>query len=480
VPNGNGNGAIRLPPGATLVDSSGGMNLPPGATLVSGGGSQPSAADLDTQLHQAYDNRPLWRKVLGLDPDASELSPELQNHLAQQKQAAQRQVASQLQGVYSGYGQGLKSGAMAAPFVVAAPIAGAAAAEAAGGGALGLGANVLAQGLTGATIAGAEGATPRQAAISGALTAAGPVLEAAAAPTATALEQSAARTYGQVLKPTTQAAKFTTQKIMPQLVEERPVALTRTALAEKAATQAEEYGQQIEQTVEGMKGQMTMQPVLDSLNDLRQTYTINGVSLRPEVDAAIDTVSNTLGKLGPEVSYQDAVQARRVLDQAVAEARGYQGATLSDASLASIRREAATSFRTELAKASPDLAALNAKYKFWNGLSDVMDATALRQTGQADPLGQTLQTAAGIGAGVVKAGAKGGGAYGTAAYALGKLFRSTAWKTASAATKANLADALASGDLDAVSDLLTKFGAAQAAGPPPPGAMATAVAQRQP
>jgi hypothetical protein len=455
------------------------MQLPPGASLVSGGTTAgPSSADLDAQLHQAYDSRPLWRKVLGLDPDTSQLSPQLQNHLANQKQAAQKQLASQLQGVYSGYGQGLKSGAMAAPFVVAPPLAGAAAAEAAGGGALGLGANVLAQGLTGATIAGAEGATPGQAAIAGGLTAAGPLVEAAAGPVSTALEQSAARTYGQVLKPTTQAAKFTTQKIMPQLLEERPVALTRTALAEKAASQAEEYGQKIEETVEGMKGEMPLQPVLDSLDDLRQTYTINGVSLRPEVDAAIDTVTNTLGKLGPDISYQDAVQARRVLDQAVAEAKGYQGATLSDASLASIRREAAGSFRQELAKASPDLAALNAKYKFWNGLSDVMDATALRQVGQADPLGQTLQTAAGIGAGVVKAGAKGGGAYGTAAYALGKLFRSAAWKTASAATKANMADALASGDLDAITDLLTKFGAGYVAAPPQAGAMNTAVAEK--
>jgi hypothetical protein len=41
-------------------------------------------------------------------------------------------------------------------------------------------------------------------------------------------------------------------------------------------------------------------------------------------------------------------------------------------------------------------------------------------------------------------------------YTLGKVFRSTGWRTVSAATKASLADALASGNFDEVGSLLGK------------------------
>jgi hypothetical protein len=77
-------------------------------------------------------------------------------------------------------------------------------------------------------------------------------------------------------------------------------------------------------------------------------------------------------------------------------------------------------------------------------LSDVPDATALRQTGQSAPLGQMLETAAGSGV-----------------YLLNKLVRSTLWRTVSAASKVKLANTLASGDADAVVDVLSKMGAAQ-------------------
>ena len=50
---------------------------------------------------------------------------------------------------------------------------------------------------------------------------------------------------------------------------------------------------------------------------------------------------------------------------------------------------------------------------------------------------------------------------GTGVWLLGKTLCSTAWRTASAATKVKLANALASGSADAVVDVLSKMGAAQ-------------------
>jgi hypothetical protein len=54
MPNGNGNGGMALPPGATLV-SPGSMSLPPGATLVSaGGGVAPSPPPAQSDLMRLY------------------------------------------------------------------------------------------------------------------------------------------------------------------------------------------------------------------------------------------------------------------------------------------------------------------------------------------------------------------------------------------------------------------------------------------
>jgi len=122
--------------------------------------------------------------------------------------------------------------------------------------------------------------------------------------------------------------------------------------------------------------------VVDALENLKGRNMVNGVDLRPEVTEAVDRVSDQIKAMGPDISNQDAVKARRILDNAVQQAKGYTGAQLSDASMAAIRKETANSIRGELAKANPDLAAVNAKFYFWNSLSEVMDATVQRKTGK--------------------------------------------------------------------------------------------------
>jgi hypothetical protein len=157
------------------------------------------------------------------------------------------------------------------------------------------------------------------------------------------------------------------------------------------------------------------------------------------------------------------VKARRILDAGVSEAKGYQGAQLSDASMAAIRKETANSIRSELGKASPDLAAVNAKYHFWNTLSDVMEATIQRKTGQAQTgLLPTTETAAAGAAGATH-GLGAGAGYAGAIYALGKLTRSTAWRTISAASKSSIADALANGDFEGFGKIIGAIPAASSA-----------------
>jgi hypothetical protein len=285
------------------------------------------------------------------------------------------------------------------------------------------------------------------------------------------LKSSAQKNYEDVLNPTRVDTKYQTQQIMPKLLEERPVAMTRQGLANKAAGQADIAGQQIEQTVSGLQGDMKTQPVINQLENLRQKYQVNGVSLRPEVDGAINTLQDQLravskpadvpgGAQGPgeaSISYQDVVRARRILDDAVAEVGGYQGKPLSDTSLANIRKATANSFREELSQASPDLAAVNAKFHFWNTLEDVLDQTMSRKTGQVNALPK-VETIIGAAGGFAQSGISGAAGFGAAINLIGKAVRSTAWRTLSAATKGSIADALANGQFGAVSDLLGKVG----------------------
>jgi len=296
-------------------------------------------------------------------------------------------------------------------------------------------------------------------------------LQAVAPRVSSALESSAAENYKDVLNPTKITTKYQTQQIMPQLLKERPIALSREGLAEKAAGQADVAGQQVEDAVSNLQGTMRTQPVIDGLENLRQKYQVNGVSLRPEVDSAIDAVQDQLramsqpgqvpgGAAGPgeaTISYQDVVKARRILDQAVAEVGGYQGRPLSDTSLANIRKATANSFREELSNASPDLAAVNAKFHFWNTLNDILEQTIQRKTGQVNALPKVETVIAGAG-GLAKSGLSGAAGYGAAMNALGKAIRSTGWRTVSAATKAGIADALANGQFDKVAPLLDKAG----------------------
>jgi hypothetical protein len=153
------------------------------------------------------------------------------------------------------------------------------------------------------------------------------------------------------------------------------------------------------------------------------------VSLRPEVDSAIDAVSQQMQKMGPDVSLQDAVKARRILDSAASEAKGYQGAQLSDASMAAIRKEAVNSIRSELAQASPNLAAVNAKFHFWNSLNDVLEQTIQRKTGQVGALSKVETVVAGAG-GLAHGGLSGATGYAAAVNFLGKAIRSAGWNTA--------------------------------------------------
>lgn len=285
------------------------------------------------------------------------------------------------------------------------------------------------------------------------------------------LKGSMAKDYEAVLNPTKQGTKFQTQKIMPQLMQERPIAASRQGLADKAGGMADLYGQQIENKVSTLQGNMQAKPVIDSLQKLKDKFVVNGVNLRPEVSGAIDIASDQMQQMakGGVLPYQDAVKARRILDDAVNDSKGWGGYNISDASLTNVRKEFANSIRSEIGKANPDLAALNAKFSFWKNLNDVMDATISRKTGQVGALSQ-VKTVIAAGAGMATGGLSSAVEAGAAMKVLNSTINSTAWRTVTASMKGDIADALASGKFNKVLSILGKSGAAaqlQAATPNP-------------
>lgn len=68
-----------------------------------------------------------------------------------------------------------------------------------------------------------------------------------------------------------------------------------------------------------------------------------------------------------------------------------------------------------------------------------------------------LQTAAGLAGGAANGGLGGAAGAGSGVYLLNKLMRSTLWRTVSAASKAQLVNALASGSADTVVAMLSKW-----------------------
>jgi hypothetical protein len=59
------------------------------------------------------------------------------------------------------------------------------------------------------------------------------IARAAGGPVSRFLESSAQKSYESILNPTKQATKYQTQQIMPQLLEERPIAMTRKGLRKR-------------------------------------------------------------------------------------------------------------------------------------------------------------------------------------------------------------------------------------------------------
>ncbi len=274
------------------------------------------------------------------------------------------------------------------------------------------------------------------------------------------LQQSAAEQFARVLGPTTKKLKKAAKRVVPELLDRRVTALTKEGLLERATAERMAAGEAIENALQEIPeaALVKTKATLDALESLKDRFVIKGTEVvaNKNAIASIDALKEVIGELGEEASLHSLVDLKRIWDKEVASAGRDFARPLAESTALNLKRAASNALRGELAKESPELARLNAEFALWKSAEEILEATAERVVGQKGFARRITQLA-----GAVAGGAQGGliGIFGGATIAnnLSKLINSAAWGTISAKTKAQLADALASGNFGIVTQIVNRL-----------------------
>lgn len=274
---------------------------------------------------------------------------------------------------------------------------------------------------------------------------------------ASALRTSAEKSYTEALAPTTKVNKAKAAKVVPGLLEKRVTAFSKEGLQAKAVPKVNEFGQQIEDAFDAIPDgvqRIDTRPVFEDLQRRKMDYVASGVVIDELGYKAFDDLQRKLLKVADvDVSPKSIREFRQILDRGTAR-NGNFSFTDADSAAAEARKAAANAMREELAKANPDIDAINKEFSFWNNVDDVISDTIKRQkpqTGLIEPMAQIVGTATGTG-GIMQAVLRG-----LALRNFIKLTRSTGWKTVSAVAKNDLANLLSKGDTFRAGTLINKL-----------------------
>lgn len=282
------------------------------------------------------------------------------------------------------------------------------------------------------------------------------------------LKNAALKQYERALAPTTNINKAITQDIAPQMIERGEYG-TLQGLEKKAGQKISELNPQLTSGYAQLQGAGKIPgsgtQVISDLEQLKQSYMPEGVVAQPSAVNAIQGVQDIVKQYGPDVSPNSLRRLRQIFEDPVAKAGGYAGADLSTSYTLNAQQQAADSIRSILNK-TPNIGDLNKEISFWLDVQRVTSQSGLRRTGQEGglmkvlaPLGAAAAGGMGLATRGATAGAEGAGASMLAAIAI-QVTRSPAWRTATAVAKTNLANALARGDVGAVTALAARFGIA--------------------
>jgi hypothetical protein len=162
----------------------------------------------------------------------------------------------------------------------------------------------------------------------------------------------------------------------------------------------------------------------------------------------LEALKNDAG--GPQVGNEAVIGTRRIADQ------GYSHTKLNpaDQSPAESWKHMADGLRREISKANPDMAAANEYFHAMKRANDIYEAKLLGQVGK-EPSKTGVVMGLGGASAAAATGSTGVGALAALPVAVIRGLQSTAWRTASAAARKAVADALISGNMQRVTRLIT-------------------------
>lgn len=341
----------------------------------------------------------------------------------------------------------------------------------------------------GATVAAAQKGTVdtgvlTTGAISGAfpvigagIRAAKPVIKAGKELGAEGLLASARKNLEKVLHPTkAETKKISKEIVIPQLLKQPEVALTREGLETKLATQRKTVGEAIGEFGEtgAIKGETPKTKLLDIFEQKKAQYVVPGkrgkVIVEPEKVKQIEELQDIVDEFDDIIPNSTLNQLRKAWAKTVYKGKQVRPSLIEGSAL-DLKDDAVGLMTDEIAKVNPDLAALNKQYHFLKGAEKVLKETQERKVGQT---------------GVVKKGLAvlAGAALAPGESLLGKLLGaggmrlltnavdSTAWNTVSAAAKSKLANALVKEEKSKAMEILKRIAKSV-------GAVGTATAKQQ-
>lgn len=312
----------------------------------------------------------------------------------------------------------------------------------------------------------AQGGSPTEAGVSGALTAVLPG-GGVAKRASTSLREGAEKGMAQALGATKEGMKAEAKKLAPQMLE-RGVRGTRGAMLDQARAAVAEVGPKLNQayreaaakgtTVSGDVIRGNIQLAAEGL----MTTAANGAKIpvagTERVIQKLQSMDDFLAQLGPDIPVDKAATIKRTWDRIVSRAGLYGAkatATATDNADAWAVREGASAFRN-LLNANPTIEALNKEYSFWKGLKTVLGETERRTQAQGGGLlagaGALTGAASGFASGDSLEGSIGKAIVGGVAFRKVTQLMQSPWfrTTVSSRLKAGLAEALASGKADQI------------------------------
>lgn len=360
--------------------------------------------------------------------------------------------------------------------------------------------------IEGGALSAAQGGDPVMGAITGGV---GPavshVVSAGAQHVVPALRTNADRLVMQALGPTKERFKAMAARITPEILR-RGLSGSREAILARATQVADDVGTQIDGALQQYaQRQIGTTPIVDALETAKDAFRTtqqlpiadamkrgltgrardlgNGmvaidVVFEPRAINQLTGLQGIIRELGDNATVEQLVAIRRAWDKVVDQAGGFAhrapgavGQPLSDQAEAWAKREATGAIRKALASELPDLATLNREFAFWKSLEDVLTQTTQRTQPHGPGLGATITKRAGqvIGAGGGSPGGVTGmvtGAVigGAVATRLHQLLTSPRFRLLDARFKNGLADALVSGNEQAIVGQVMRANAALLSG----------------